>query len=114
MSLLFSHVRVSTPDGNEAECLVSGIPRVFEDFDYYTKFEDFLDCIEEDTEITVHADAYLYGEGETYQASIEEVAYFLLRMQKDENFLPGHCDHIESVDFTCNYSPDELVGMDWG
>jgi hypothetical protein len=35
-------------------------------------------------------------------------------MQKDENFLSGHCDNIESVDFTCNYSPDELFGMDWG
>ena len=56
MALLFSHVRVSTPDGNEAEFLVSGIPRELEDFDYYTKFEDFIDSIEEDTEITVHAE----------------------------------------------------------
>ena len=114
MALLFSHVRVTTPDGNDAEFLVSGIPREFDDFEYYTAFEDFLDGIEEDTEITVHADAYLYGEGETFKASIEEVAYFHLRMQKDENFLSGHCDNIESVDFTCNYSPDELFGMDWG
>ena len=89
MALLFSHDRVSTPDGNEAEFLVSGIPREFDDFEYFTTFEDFLD-------------------------GIEEVAYFHLRMQKDENFLSGHCDHIESVDFTCNYSPDELFGMDWG
>ena len=60
MALLFSHVRASTPDGNEVEFLVSGIPR------------------------------------------------------EDENFLSGHCDNIESVDFTCNYSPDELFGIDWG
>lgn len=97
MAVLFSHVRVSTPDENEAEFLVCGIPRELDDFDYYTTFVDFLDSIEEDTEITVHADAYLYGEGETFKASIEEVAYFHLRMQKDENFLSGHCDHIESV-----------------
>ena len=45
MALLFSHVRVSTPDGNEAEFLVSGIPREFDDFEYYTAFEDFLDGI---------------------------------------------------------------------
>lgn len=114
MALLFSHVRVSTPDGNEAEFIVSGIPRELEDFDYYTTFEDFVDSIEEDTEISVHADAYLYGDDETYKASIEEVAYFTLRMNADENFLSGHCDHIESVDFTCSYSPDELFGMDWG
>ena len=42
MALQFSHVRVSTPDGNEAEFLVSGIPREFDDFEYYTAFEDFL------------------------------------------------------------------------
>ena len=58
MALLFSHVQVTTPDGNEAEFLVSGIPREFDDFEYYTAFEDFLDGIEEDTEISVHAEAY--------------------------------------------------------
>ena len=42
MAHQFSHVRVSTPDGNEAEFLVSGIPREFDDFEYYTTFEDFL------------------------------------------------------------------------
>ena len=114
MALLFSHVRVSTPDGNESEFLVAGIPREFEDVEGYTKLDEFLTEIEEDTEISFHAEAYLYGEGETFIATIAEVAYFHLRMQKDENFLSGHCDHIESVDFTCNYSPDELFGMDWG
>ena len=114
MALLFSHVRVSAPSGNEAEFLVAGIPREFDDVEGYTKLDEFLAEIDEDTEISFHAEAYLYGEGETFKASIEEVAYFHLRMQKDENFLSGHCDHIESVDFTCNYSPDELFGMDWG
>ena len=37
MALLFSHVRVSTPDGNEAEFLVSGIPREFDDLEYAWK-----------------------------------------------------------------------------
>ena len=111
MALLFSRVRASTPDGNEVEFLVSGIPREFDDFDYYTKFEDFIDSIEEDTEISIHAEAYLYGEGETFQASIEEVAYFTLRMQKDENFLSGHCDCIGESDFNVNWCPDELFGQ---
>ena len=114
MALLFSHVRVSAPDGSEAEFLVKGILRDYDDLENYTAFEDFLDGIEEETEISVHAEAYLYGEGETFTASMEEVAYFHLRMQNDEKFLSGHCDNIESVDFTCNYSPDELFGMDWG
>lgn len=114
MAFIFSHVCISTPDGNEAEFLVSGIPRDFEDLDYYTKFEDFLDGIEKDTEITVCAEVYLYGDGETFKASIEEVAYLTLRLNADDRFLTGHCDNIESVDFTCNYSPDKLFGMDWG
>ena len=114
MALLFSHVRVSTPDGNEADFLVSGIPREFDDFEYYTRFEDFLDSIEENTEISAHAEAYLYGNGETINASIEEVAYLTLRMNADNRFLTGHCDNIESADFTCSYSPDERFGMDWG
>lgn len=114
MALLFSHVRVSTPEGNEADLLVSGIPREFDDFGYYTRFEDFLDSIEKDAEISVHAEACLYGSGETVKASNEEVAYLTLRMNANDRFLTGHCDNIESVNFTCNYSPDVLFGMDWG
>lgn len=113
MALLFSQVRVSIPNGNEAEFLVSGIPQEMKDFDCYIKFENFLDNIEENTEISVHAEVYLYGEGETFKASIEEVTYFHLRMQKDENFLSNHCDNIESVDFTFHYFPNELFGKVW-
>ena len=113
MALLFSQVRVSIPNGNEAEFLVSGISREMEDFDCCISFENFLDSIEKETEISVHAEAYLYGEGEIFKASIEEVAYFHLRMQKDENFLSNHCDNIESVDFTFHYFPNKLFGIDW-
>ena len=69
----FSHVRVSTPDGNEAEFLVAGIPREFEDVEGYTKLDEFLTEIDKDTEISFHAEAYLYGEGETFIATIAEV-----------------------------------------
>ena len=89
MALLFSQVRVSIPNGNEAEFLVSGIPQEMKDFDCYIKFENFLDNIEENTEISVHAEVYLYGEGETFKASIEEVAYFHLRMLKDGRLQPS-------------------------
>jgi len=94
MALLFSHVRVSAPSGNEAEFLVAGIPREFDDVEGYTKLDEFLAEIDEDTEISFHAEAYLYGEGETFIATIAEVAYFHLRMQNDERFLSGHCDNI--------------------
>ena len=50
MALLFSHVRVSTPDGNEAEFLVSGIPREFDDFEYYG-YRDGIQYDEDKNEI---------------------------------------------------------------
>jgi hypothetical protein len=51
MALLFSHVRVSAPDGNEAEFLVKGIPRDYDDLENYTAFEEFLGELDEDTEM---------------------------------------------------------------
>lgn len=113
MALLFSYVRVLTLNGDKTEFLVGDIPREFDDFDHYTRFENFFDSIEEDTEVSVHAEAYLYGEGEILKASIEEVAYLTLRMHDDGRFILDRCNSIESVDLTCNYSPDELFGMDW-
>lgn len=114
MVTLFSHVRISTPDGDEAEFLVSGIPRDFDDLEHYTRFEDFLDIIEHESEISIHAEAYLYGEGKTNKASVEEIAYLTLRMNDDDRFLLDHCNNIESVDFTSIYSPEELFGVDCG
>ena len=113
MAILFSHVSVSTNRSNEVEFLVSGIPKEFSDLEHYTAFEDFLDHLKEDTEILVHAEAYLYGDGNIFRSTIEEIAYFTLRMDGDNNFLSGHCNHIESVGFTCHYSPNELFGVDW-
>ena len=39
MALLFSHVRVSAPDGSEAEFLVKGIPRDYDDLENYTAWK---------------------------------------------------------------------------
>jgi len=39
-----------------------------------------MEDIDEETEVSVHAEAYLYGEGETYTATLEELAYFYLRI----------------------------------
>ena len=51
MALLFSHVRVSAPDGSEAEFLVKGIPRDYDDLENYTTSEEFLGELDEDTEM---------------------------------------------------------------
>lgn len=57
-------------------------------------------------------EAYLYGEGETFQASLEEIAYFTQRMEMDADFLCDSCDNIEDADFTFPWSPEELFGLE--
>ena len=111
MAVLFSAVRV-TAGNEEAELLVGGIPREYDDLEGWTIFEDFLAEISEETQVNVHAEAYLYGAEETYQATPEEVAYFTKRLEADEYFLRDHCDCIEDVDFSFQWSPDELFGME--
>ncbi len=52
-----------------------------------------------------------YGEGETVKATPEEVAYMMMREQRDPDFLSGHCDCIGESDFNVNWCPDELFGQ---
>lgn len=111
MAVLFSAVTVTAGE-EEAELLVSGIPREYDDLEGWTIFDDFLEDISEETQVHVHAEAYLYGEEETYKATPEEVAYFTKRLEADEYFLRDHCDCIEDVDFSLQWSPDELFGME--
>ena len=35
-----------------------------------------------------------------------------MRADADEEFLHDHCDNIEDVDFTIQWSPDELYGVE--
>lgn len=64
MALLFSQVTVTA--GNDAvSFLVGGIPREYDDLEDWDEFDDFLKYINEETQVLVNADAYLYGEGET-------------------------------------------------
>ena len=111
MALLFSAVTVTAADA-ECEFLIRGIPREYGDLEGYTAFESFMEDISEETDVNVHAEAYLYGEGETNTATFEELAYFNMRMKMREDFLSARCDNIEDVDFSFIWSPDELYGME--
>lgn len=111
MAVLFSAVTVTAGE-EETQLFVGGIPREYDDLEGWTIFDDFLGNINEDTEVYVHAEAYLYGESETYRATPEEVAYFIKRMDMDADFLHDHCDYIEDVDFTFQWSPEELFELE--
>lgn len=99
MALLFSAVTV-TAGYDETEFTVGGIPREYDDLVGWIAFEDFMENVDAETEVSVHAESYLYGGEETVTATPEEVAYLMMRMERDENFLAGHCDNIEAIDFS--------------
>lgn len=68
MALLFSAV-TATANDQEVEFLVGGILREFDDLEGWTAFDNFMEDIDEETEVSVHAEAYLYGEGESVRAT---------------------------------------------
>ncbi len=111
MAVLFSAVTVTAGE-EETQLFVGGIPREYDDLEGWTIFDDFLGDIGEDTQVSIHAEAYLYGEGEAYRATPEEVAYFMKRMEMDADFLRDRCDCIEDVDFTFQWSPEELFELE--
>lgn len=111
MGVLFSEVTL-TAEKDQVKLLVSGIPRDADDLEGWTVYEDFMNELDSDQDVSVHVEGYLYGEGETFRATPEEVAYFTTRSKLDSQFLNRHCDNIEDLDFTIHWSPEELFGVD--
>lgn len=62
--------------------MVGGIPRECDDLVGWTAFDDFIENIDAETEVSVHSEAYLYGGEETVTATPEEVAYLMMRTGK--------------------------------
>lgn len=113
MAVLFSAVTVTAiAKGEQVEFLVGGIPRELSDLEGWTAFDNFIGEIDEDMDISVHADGYIYGEGEVFKATPEEVAYFYMRKDDNPDFLNDRCQNIEKVDFDFNWSPDELFRLE--
>ena len=67
MGVLFSAVTVTAGD-KQSEFLVAGIPKEYGDLEGWTLFEEFMDELDEECTVRVHADAYVYGEGEEFIA----------------------------------------------
>lgn len=103
MALLFSAVTVTAND-KKVEFLVGGIPREFSDLEGWTAFERFMEDISEDTTVKVHAEANIYGGEEIVKATPEEIAYFMKRIEMDENFISSRCQNIDKVDFDFTWS----------
>lgn len=111
MALLFSKVTV-TAGNYVASFLVGGIPREYDDMEDWDEFDDFLKYIDEETEVLVHANAYLYGDGETSAASYSDTLWLSSQLKSGSSFLTDYCENIEEVNFSFTWSPEELLGME--
>ena len=110
IAIFFSQVKVQSADQSET-FLISGIPKEYDDLTESVQLEWFLQDIDSDETVQVHADAYLYGEGEVVNANYAELCYFLDRMRLNPNFLESRCQSAGSSDFSFNWSQEELFGL---
>ena len=94
IAILFSQVKVQSADQSEI-FLISGIPKEYDDLSASVQLEWFLQDIDSDAAIQVHADGYLYGEGEVVNATHAELCYFLDRIRLNANFLESRCQKVE-------------------
>ena len=113
IAILFSQVKVQSADQSET-FLISGIPKEYEDLTESVQLEWFLQDIDSDETVHVHADGFLYGEGEVVKATHAELCYFLDRIRLNPNFLESRCQSAGSSDFSFAWSPDELFGQQFG
>lgn len=109
MAVRFSHVILES-DYGAAEMLARGKVTEPDQLEEYSAYEDYCMDIEDDVVIRVQSDEYLYGEGEIFDATFEELAYFLIRMNNNPNFLANSCNYVGRTEFEINYAPQELFG----
>lgn len=98
MSVLFSAV-TATSDSDQVEFLVAGIPKSYADLKGWAIFDNFINKTNTEQDIKVHVAAYLYGEGERFIATPEEVAYFTKRAAQTDDFFYEHCTDVGYSDF---------------
>ena len=111
MALLCSAVTVTSED-DQAEFLVGGIPKTYSELEGWTAFDNLMNTVDSEQEIQVHVAACLYGEGEPFNATPEEIAYLTRRAEADHDFFYGHCKNTGHSDFTFTRSPEESYGME--
>ena len=110
MAILFSAVGVKVGE-EQTSLLVSGIPKDYEDLSGWRAFEHFLMDVSQEADVQVDVKSYLYGEGEVFKASLEEVAYMTKRMERQSDFLEDRCRCVGSSAFSFQWCPEELFDL---
>ena len=98
MSVRFSRVTAMVND-KAAVFLVGGVPSSQKDLNSWTAFEEFTSELRENTAITVNVEVFAYGEGDIYDATPEEIAYFYKRIEMRPDFIETRTEKLESTEF---------------
>ncbi len=78
--------------------LVGGCPTRQADLDGWTAFDSFTEELPANTVITIHVETFLYGDGEVFDASPEEVAYIYQRLGLRPDFIERRTEKVEETD----------------
>lgn len=74
MAVLFSAVTL-TADNNQVEFLAAGIPRDSDDLEGWTAYENFMDELDSEQEVSVHVEAYrIYEKPDCWKPSSDTVS----------------------------------------
>ncbi len=99
MSLRFSRVTLTSGD-NTASFLVGGIPKSRADLQGWTAFDAFLNETQWYQAINAHVETLLYGGKEPFDATLEEIAYFYKRIERQPDFIESRTEKIGESDLT--------------
>lgn len=109
MAITFSQVTLESKLGYQ-EFFTTGFPKNIDELEGYTAFEEFMMELDDGDIVDAHVEAYLYGEGETFRATIEEVAYMIKRLEANPRFLADRCQNIGNFSFEFEVNNEELFG----
>ncbi len=99
MSLRFSRVTLYSA-GKTAFFLVDGIPKSRTDLQGWSAYDNFVSGASRYTAVNAHAETFLYGGEEPFDATPEEVAYFYKRIERQPDFIESRTEMIGESDFT--------------
>lgn len=111
MAIMFSRVTMSHDDYGTSDFLVSGYPQSEADLEGWSGFESYTDDIEDPCAIDVFVDVFLYGEGDIVEATPEEVAYMMIRSNRDPDFLQNRCTNLGNRNFVVDWDGGLVGGM---
>ena len=106
MAILFSVVTMKSGEA-ESRFLVGGIPRIKNDLNGWTAYEEFMQKVQGASEVNIQGKIYLYGDGEFVNATVEEVAYMYERIKRREDFLQARCQFWGDIGFKLIYTDGE-------